>query len=74
MKTTTYNPSDLEVSLARAIENMGSSLEEQLQNNNIVRIENEITKDNPQLRIYLEDADGDPHEVVIKIIQLPDKF
>ncbi|UII32366.1 hypothetical protein LVD17_00745 [Fulvivirga ulvae] len=75
MKTSIYNPSTLEVEIAQAIENMQDSLQKQLPSGTkIVGIENRIAEDNPLVKLFLEDNDGDPHEVVLKIIQTPDKF
>lgn len=74
MKTTIYNPSPLEVEIAKAIEQLQNDIADRLSANKIVKVENRITEDNPMVKFYLEDADGDPHEVVLKIIQTPDKF
>jgi len=57
MKTSTYNPSPLEVDFANAL-----------------FILQDIRKDNPMVKFSLLDKDGDPHEIVIRIIQIPDKF
>jgi hypothetical protein len=54
MKTSSYNPSPLEVDFANALYI--------------------LQKENPQVRFHLLDKDGDPHEVVVRIIQIPDKF
>lgn len=69
MQTERYNPSPLEVQVANAIEKLKAQIEEQLEHNKIVEIKNNTTVDNPQLNIYLQDQDGDQHEVVIKVIQ-----
>ena len=74
MKTIQYNPSPLEVSLARAIEDLQDQIEKQLPDNDIIKVENRITEDNPIIKFYLLDKDGDPHEIVLKVIQTPDKF
>lgn len=74
MKTTVYNPSELEVEFAKALENVKEQLESNLPGNRIIEIENRIQTDNPILRFKLQDADGDPHEIVVKVIQTPDKF
>lgn len=75
MKTSIYNPSALEVEIAQAIENLQDSLQKQFSSDTkIVKIENKVSADNPLVKLYLEDSDGDPHEVVLKIIQTPDKF
>ena len=74
MKTTKYNPSDLEVSFAQALEDLKDQIEKKLPGNDIIDIDNKITADNPIVKFFLLDKDGDPHEVVLKIIQTPDKF
>lgn len=74
MKTVNYNPSELEVQFARAIEDLQKHIEKHLPNNEVINVENKINEDNPLVKFYLLDNDGDPHELVIKIIQSPDKF
>ena len=74
MKTKEYNPSKLEVQFARAIEDLKDQLQEKLSGNEIVKVENKISEDNPMVKFYLKDGDSDPHEVVFKIIQTPDRF
>lgn len=74
MKTEHYNPSQIEVEMAYALTELKDQLENFLTHNRVKSIENHIKEDNPMLLIQLEDKDGDPHEVVIKIIQRPDKF
>lgn len=74
MKTTTYNPSHLEVSLAHALEGLKDEIEKKLPDNEVIKVENKITEDNPSVKFFLLDKDGDPHEIVMKIIQTPDKF
>lgn len=72
MKTTTYNPSPLEINFANAIEELKDQIESKLKNHTIVKIDKNNNVDNPLLRISLEDSDGDKHMVIIKIIQKPD--
>ncbi|MDN4164204.1 hypothetical protein QWY31_01760 [Cytophagales bacterium LB-30] len=74
MKTQQYNPSPLEVQFAEALENLRSQIEPHLGGNKIVEIVNKLQADNPIMVFHLQDADGDPHEMVIKLIQRPDKF
>lgn len=74
MKTTTYNPSPLEVDFANALSALQSEIEKHLKGNKIIEIQNETKKENPILRFQLLDKDGDPHEIAIRIIQIPDKF
>jgi hypothetical protein len=74
MRTITYNPSPIEVDFAEALEALQGDIQKRLGGITIERIENQITADNPLIRFYLKDKDGDPHEVVVKVIQKPDKF
>jgi len=74
MKTQDYNPSKLEVAFAHAIEDLQTQIEKHLPDNEIIKVENKIAADNPLVKFYLLDQDGDPHELVIKVIQTPDKF
>jgi hypothetical protein len=74
MKTSSYNPSPLEVDFANALQILKGEIEKHLLNNKIQHVENQLGKDNPVVKFSLVDKDGDPHEVVIRIIQIPDKF
>jgi hypothetical protein len=74
MKTSAYNPSPLEVDFANALLVLQKELEKNLHDNQIIHVESQIRRDNPMVRFSLLDKDGDPHEVVIRIIQIPDKF
>jgi len=74
MKTSSYNPSPIEVEFANAISNLKDEMEKQLSSNKIDKIENNINADNPLLKVHLTDNDGDQHTLVIKLIQKPDKF
>lgn len=74
MKTQTYNPSTLEVDFANALYILQDQIQKHLKDNEIVHVESDIRKDNPQVKFNLLDKDGDPHEIVIKIVQIPDKF
>ena len=74
MKTESYNPSPLEVDFANAMFILQKQFEVHLQDNQVVNVETQINRDNPQVKFSLLDKDGDPHEVVIRIIQIPDKF
>lgn len=73
MKTTVYNPSELEVAFSQALEKLIPEIEKHLMNNKILRVENNHDLDNPVIRFHLKDADGDHHEMVIRVIQVPDK-
>ena len=74
MKTSIYNPSPLEVDFANALQILRDQLEKHLLNNKITNVENHLGKDNPMVKFSLVDTDGDPHEIVVRIIQIPDKF
>ncbi|NJM93764.1 MAG: hypothetical protein HC842_03100 [Cytophagales bacterium] len=74
MKTTSYNPSHLEVALANAFVTLRDQIEPLLDGCKITGMENNIDKDNPLIRINIQDSDGDPHSLVLKIIQKPDSF
>ncbi len=74
MKTVAYNPSPLEVDFANALMILQKDIQKHLQGNQIVNIESNINRDNPMVKFNLVDKDGDPHEIVVRIIQIPDKF
>ena len=74
MKTVTYNPSPLEVDFANALFILQKDIQKHLQNNKVTSVESNIKRDNPMIKFSLVDKDGDPHEIVVRIIQIPDKF
>ena len=74
MKTSTYNPSPLEIDFANALQILKEQIEKHLLHNQITHVENHLGKDNPMVKFSLVDSDGDPHEIVVRIIQIPDKF
>ncbi|MBX2969501.1 MAG: hypothetical protein KF803_09010 [Cyclobacteriaceae bacterium] len=74
MKTSTYNPSPIEVDFANALFILQKEIQKHLQDNQIVNVETQLNRDNPSVKFSLLDKDGDPHEVVVRIIQIPDKF
>ena len=74
MKTPAYNPSPLEVDFANALIILQQEIQKHLQGNSIVNVESNIKRDNPMVKFSLADKDGDPHEIVIRIVQIPDKF
>lgn len=73
MITQQYNPSQLEVEIAKAIKELAPEIEGKLSQFKIINIEDKIKADNPMVRIKLSDKDNDKHEVVLKIIQKPDQ-
>lgn len=74
MKTSTYNPSALEMDFANALQILQQDIEKHLLDNQITHVENHLGKDNPMVKFSLVDKDGDPHEIVVRIIQIPDKY
>lgn len=74
MKTSTYNPSSLEVDFVNALHILQGEIETHLKDNQIVNVESNLNRDNPMVKFSLLDKDGDPHEIVVRIIQIPDKY
>ena len=74
MKTSSYNPSPLEIDFANALQILREEIQKHLLNNQITHVENHLGKDNPMVKFNLVDTEGDPHEIVVRIIQIPDKF
>ena len=74
MKTTTYNPSQLEIDIANAMLTLQKEIEKKLADIQIIHVETQIMRDNPMVKFSLLDRDSDPHEVVVRVIQIPDKF
>lgn len=72
MITKSYNPSQLEVSMADIIKSLQDTINDQLDGNNIEDIVVNGEKDNPDLLFKLIDSDGDRHELVVKFIQRAD--
>lgn len=74
MKTANYNPSSLEVDMANALVILQKEIENHLQGNKIIKIDPDLSSNNPTVSIFLEDSDGDKHELTIRIFQTPDKY
>jgi hypothetical protein len=74
MKTSSYNPSPLEVDFANALQILRDDIQKHLLDNQIINVENHLRKENPMVKFNLLDKDGDPHEIVVRIIQIPDKY
>lgn len=74
MKTSTYNPSPLEVDFANSLYILQKDIEKHLQGNSVTGVDMQLDRDNPQVKFSLVDKDGDPHEIVVRVIQIPDKF
>ena len=60
--------------MANAITILQSEIQKHLLDNEIVHVEPDLRRDNPTVKFQLIDKDGDPHEIVVRIIQMPDKF
>ncbi|MBS0001294.1 MAG: hypothetical protein KFF73_20080 [Cyclobacteriaceae bacterium] len=74
MKTTSYNPSELEVEIAEIIEKLKDQISDGLKDRKIVAIEHDLEMDNPLLYFTIQDNDGDLHKMAMKLIQKPDEF
>jgi hypothetical protein len=73
MKTTTYNPSAIEIELAKALVILQKEIEQKLDAKQITKISPDLSQDNPAVKITLVDKEGDAHDIVLKIVQIPDK-
>ena len=75
MKTDNYNPSIFEVKLAKAILACTDKIQEHMgEEVHIIDTVEHFQIDNPMVTLHVRDKDGDTHELVIKVIQRPDKF
>jgi hypothetical protein len=74
MKTTVYNPSPIETEIANALISLQKEIEKQLKNKTITSISADTMQDNPSVKLNLVDNDGDHHEVIVKVVQIPDKI
>lgn len=68
MKTSSFNPSPIELEFAQAIKDLQEEIQKKI-SSKITDIQKNLNADNPTLVFKLEDNDGDKHEVVIKFIQ-----
>jgi hypothetical protein len=68
MKTTSYNPSQIELEFAQAIKDLTKELQGKIKTK-IIEVQNNLKEDNPTLIFKLEDKEGDKHELVVKFIQ-----
>lgn len=73
MKTTVYNPSAIETEIANAMVSLQKEIEKHLKDKSIIQASADLTQDNPSVKFNLVDKDGDHHEVIVKIVQIPDK-
>lgn len=74
MKTIKYNPSALEMDMANAIMGLNKEIEKHLQDNTITQIEPDLDRENPVITFHLTDKDGDRHQLMVRVFQVPDKF
>jgi len=74
MKTTIYNPSPIETELANALVGVRKEIESQLKNLSIHHASANVSQDNPSVMFNIVDQDGDHHEVIVKVVQIPDKL
>jgi len=74
MKTTSYNPSTLEVEIAKIIEKLKDHITAELPSRRIIAVDHDLEMDNPILYLTIQDDDGDLHKMVLKLIQKPDEL
>ena len=73
MKTSDYNPSPLEIRFANTLRELKDEINNKMDGFRIFKIEDDLKKDNPTVHFSLEDKDGDLHQLVVKVIQRPDR-
>ena len=74
MKTTVYNPSPLETEIAKVLVNLQKEIENALKDKTISHAFADLTQDNPSVKFTVVDKDGDPHTIIMKVVQVPDKL
>ena len=74
MKTPSYNPSPLEVDFANALFILQKEIQKHLQGNEVFHVESNIKRDYAMVKFIVLDKDGYPHEIFLRIVQIPDKF
>ena len=72
MKTKDYNPSPLEVKFVEALKVLKPQISKKLGNFEIIDVHTNTKLDNPIAEFHLKDTDGDPHSLVVRVIQKPD--
>ncbi len=73
MITKNYNPSPLEVKFVDVLKELRDEINAKLDGFSITEVEANKELDNPIVEFYIEDTDGDIHDLILKIIQKPDK-
>jgi hypothetical protein len=74
MKTSIYNPSPLETELANVLVSLQKEIEKKLTDKTISQATADLSQDNPSVKFNVVDKDGDHHEIIVKIVQIPDKL
>jgi hypothetical protein len=74
MKTTSYNPSALEVEIAEIIEKLKDQISAHLRDRRIISVKHDLEMDNPLVFLTIQDNDGDLHKIALKLIQKPDEL
>jgi hypothetical protein len=74
MKTTVYNPSPLETELANVLVSLQKEIERNLKDKSISQATADLSQDNPSVKFNVVDKEGDHHEIIIKVVQIPDKI
>ena len=72
MITKDYNPSEIEVRFARVLADLGNIIAGKMAPLKLENIEEDSNRDNPHVRFYFSDQEGDLHEVLCRVIQKPD--
>ncbi len=72
MKTKDYNPSILEVRFVDALNALKSEITKKLGDFEVTEIRSNKKLDNPTIEFIVKDRDGDPHALIVKVIQKPD--
>ncbi len=74
MITKDYNPSPIEVRFVEILSELKEELNSKLIDLDVVKVEGNTQLDNPTIDFFLKDKDGDEHEIVLKVIQKPDRI
>jgi len=74
MKTKDYNPSILEVRFVDALNALKNEITAKLIDFEVTEIHSNTKLDNPTIEFVVKDRDGDPHALVVKVIQKPDQI
>ena len=73
MITKDYNPSPIEVQFVEILSELKEELNSKFIDFDLVKIKKNTQLDNPTIDFSLIDKDGDEHEIILKVIQKPDK-